>query len=167
MKRAVAFHPDSNDASSARNEFLELNAAYQTLKDPVKRLRCFLEAVTKGQPAQLEESNADQQVLHLLFTEIAPLKNDLDQFTKKRKHATSPVSVALLKQEEQELKNKTSLLKERLSREWRTCETELSELDNEWESRNSHLLSRAKSLLTRMSFLQKWTILLEAFSIEA
>lgn len=74
--------------------------------------------------------------------------------------------MALLKQEEQELKNKTSLLKERLSREWRTCETELSELDNDWESRNLDLLSRAKSLLTRMSFLQKWTTLLEAFSIE-
>ena len=167
MKRAATFHPDSNDDASAKNEFLELNAAYQTLKDPVKRLRCLLEIITKGQTIKLEESDADQQQLHLLFTEIAPLKNNLDQFTKKRAHATSPVSLALLRHEEQELKNKMALLKERLRQEWQTCETNLLELDNEWESRKLELLPFAKSLCTRMSFLQKWTTMLQGVSIEA
>jgi DnaJ-domain-containing protein 1 len=167
MKRAATFHPDSNDDASARSEFLELNAAYQTLKDPVKRLRCFLQIITKGESAQLEKSNADQPQLQLLFAEIAPLKNDLDQFTKKRALATSPVSLALLRHEEQELKNKMSLLNERLRQEWQTCEAELLELDNEWENRSLDSVPFAKRLCTRMSFLQKWTTLLEGISIEA
>lgn len=167
MKRAAAFHPDSNDDASTKHEFLELNAAYQTLKDPVRRLRCLLEIITQGQTAKREEIDADQQQLHLLFTEIAALKNDLDQFTKKRAHATSPVSVALLHHEEQGLKNKMALLKEKLTQEWQTCETKLLELDNEWESRKVELLPHAKSLCTRMSFLQKWTTLLQSASIEA
>ena len=167
MRRAATFHPDSNDDASAKDEFLELNAAYQTLKDPVKRLRCFLQIIAKDETAQLEESNADQPQLHLLFAEIAPLKNDLDQFTKKRALATSPVSLALLRHEEQELKNKMTLLNEKLRQEWQTCEAELLELDNKWDDRSLTLLPFAKSLCTRMIFLQKWTTLLQGVSIEA
>lgn len=167
MTRAATFHPDSNDDASTKDEFLELNAAYQTLKDPVKRLRCLLDTLPKGKSAPLEESKADQQQLHLLFAEIAPIKNELNQFTKKRAQATSLVSLALLRHEEQELKNKIVSLKERLSQDWQTCEAELLELDNDWESRKLDLLPSAKSLLTRMSFLQKWTTLLQSSSIEA
>jgi superfamily II RNA helicase len=165
MKRAATFHPDSNDTASAKNEFLKLNAAYQTLRDPVKRLRCLLETMSESPTTLFAENHADQQQLQLLFTEIAPFKNELDQFTKKREHATSPVSLALLHQEEQELKNKMILLKERLSQEWRTCQDELLALDNEWESQTMDLLPFAKNLLTRMSFVQKWTALLQAITL--
>ena len=165
MTKAASFHPDANDEASARNEFLELNAAYQTLKDPVKRLRCLLDTIAKGETAPLDESNADQQRLHLLFAEIASLKNDLDQFTGKRARANSPVSLALLSHEEQELKSRVVFLKARLSEEWKSCETKLLDLDNNWESRKLELLPSAKSLLALMSFLQRWTTLLQAVSI--
>ena len=127
----------------------------------------LVESIDGAVEQQREESSPVQQELLPLFAEIAPLTNELNQFMKQRAKAGSPLSLALLRHEEQKLTKKTALMKQRLHQEWKSCEDTLLSLDADWETRSSNLLPYVRNLSTRMRFLKKWAHQLQFSALDS
>lgn len=136
-------HPDAGGGSAAG--FAELNAAWQTLRDPVARLRHFLEltapgsaTVSPGPPAELGD----------LFMEIAGLKHEVQQFSAARHKAGSPLARAILEPARLELVRRSSCITERLS----TLIVETEACLRGGEDSPEVLCS----VLAKMTFLRNW-----------
>ncbi len=84
-------HPDAASGSTAA--FTELNAAWQTLRDPAARLRHYLEIT---HPGVLVQSAQPPAALADLFMEIGALQQGVQQFRARQNAATSPLARALL-----------------------------------------------------------------------
>ncbi len=84
-------HPDA--AGGSTGDFTELNAAWQTLRDPAARLRHFLELEHPGVLAQNAQPPGE---LADLFMDIGSLQQALQQFRARQTAATSPLARALL-----------------------------------------------------------------------
>jgi hypothetical protein len=164
-QRAAACHPDSNPESDATARFLELNAAYQTLKDPVARLRCLVELSGNIPQQEQKEITSVPQELIALFAEIAPIKADLGNFINQRSAAKSPLSLALLRHEEQKVKTGIAIIEKKLLHEWESSLSSLHTLDEHWMERSPALINSANELATRMRFLQKWMASLKLDSL--
>lgn len=164
-ERAAACHPDSNPESDATARFLELNAAYQTLKDPVARLRCLVELSGNIPQQEQKEITSVPQELIALFAEIAPIKADLGNFINQRSAAKSPLSLALLRHEEQKVKTGIAIIEKKLLHEWESSLSSLHTLDEHWMERSPALINSANELATRMRFLQKWMASLKLDSL--
>ena len=164
-ERAAACHPDSNPESDATARFLELNAAYQTLKDPVARLRCLVELSGNIPQQEQKEITSVPQELIALFAEIAPIKADLGNFINQRSAAKSPLSLALLRHEEQKVKTRIAIIEKKLLHEWESSQSSLHTLNEHWMERSPALINSANELATRMRFLQKWMASLKLDSL--
>lgn len=84
-------HPDAASGSTA--DFTELNAAWQTLRDPAARLRHFLEL---EHPGVLDQNAQPPAGLADLFMDIGSLQQAVQQFRTRQNAATSPLTHALL-----------------------------------------------------------------------
>ena len=84
-------HPDAPGGSAA--EFSTLNEAWQTLRDPVSRLRHFLQLT---EPESLPTSNQAPAELGDLFMAVAMLKQSCQQLSASREKAASPIARALV-----------------------------------------------------------------------
>jgi len=164
-ERAAACHPDSNPESDATARFLELNAAYQTLRDPVSRLRFLVESRGNIPPEQQKDSNFIPQELITMFAEIAPIKAALGQFLKQRSSAKSPLSLALLKHEEHKIKAAIAIIEQKLLHQWESCQSSLHTLNEHWMDRSPVSLNSANELATKMRFIQKWKASLKTDSL--
>jgi len=87
-------HPDASGGSA--EAFTDLNAAWQTLRDPAKCLRHFLEL---EHPAALATSEQTPVELADLFMEIAAFRQAAQRLAARHSAATSPLSRALLEPE--------------------------------------------------------------------
>ena len=164
-KKAASCHPDSNPELDATARFLELNAAYQTLKDPVSRLRCLVELSGDRPQQERKDSTSVPQELITLFAEIAPIKAALSQFSNQRSTAKSPLSLALLRHEEQQIRTTIAAMEKKLLHEWESCQSSLHSLNEHWRERSPTSLSSVNELATKMRFLQKWTASLKIDSL--
>ncbi len=86
-------HPDAGGAAGA---FTELNAAWQTLRDPAARLRHFLEL---EHPEVLPLAAATPSELGDLFMEVAGARQAAQQFSARLAAVTSPLARSLLEPE--------------------------------------------------------------------
>jgi curved DNA-binding protein CbpA len=93
QRMAATAHPDAGGGPGA---FAELNAAWQALRDPVTRLRHFLEL---EHPAALALGRETPGELGDLFMDIADARQAAQGFTGRRQAAFSPLARALLEPE--------------------------------------------------------------------
>lgn len=166
-QKAAVCHPDSNLETGTSGKFLDLNTAYQTLRDPVSRLRCLLELSGTIPQREQRDSNPVPQELVALFAEIAPIKAALRDFLRQRSTVKSPLALALLKNEEQKLIAATAILEKKLHHHWQSCEESLQALNQQWSECSPTLLLSANTLATKMKFLQKWMASLKIESLES
>ncbi|MCA1660507.1 MAG: hypothetical protein LC642_08250 [Verrucomicrobiaceae bacterium] len=92
---AFAAHPDQPGGQSDASA--DLNAAFVTLRDPVKRLRHFLEL---EDPTILRQPGSVPDDLGELFPRVAAAREALTRFAERRRNAASAVARALLAEEE-------------------------------------------------------------------
>jgi DnaJ-class molecular chaperone len=87
-------HPDAPDGSGSA--FTEINAAWQTLREPAKCLRHFLEL---EHPGSLATAGQPAPELADLFMKIAAFRDAAQRFTSRRASASTPLTRALLEPE--------------------------------------------------------------------
>ncbi|MEK0448902.1 MAG: hypothetical protein RL088_1170 [Verrucomicrobiota bacterium] len=140
---SAARHPDAGGGSA--DGFAELNAAWQTLRDPVSRLRHFLELTA---PGIATESAGPPAELGDLFMEIAGLKREAQQFSAAREKAASPLARAILEPARLALVRRHTSIAEQLS----TLITETEACLRGTENPPEVLCG----VLSKMTFLRNW-----------
>lgn len=121
-------------------------------------------SVNIPQPERKDSTLVPQELI-TLFAEIAPITAALGRFLNQRSAAKSPLSLALLKHEEQKLNTTVAAVQKKLLREWEGCQHSLRALNDHWRGLSPTALSSVHALASKMSFLQKWKASLKIDSL--
>ncbi|MEO6785038.1 MAG: DnaJ domain-containing protein [Chthoniobacteraceae bacterium] len=142
-------HPDAAGGDGAA--FTELNAAWQTLREPAGCLRHFLEIEYPNALASAGTAHAPPELADL-FMDIAALRQAAQKFGAKIAAASSPLTKAMLEPERVALRTRTAAL------------------TSEIETRTAHFTGALKgnaltpeqlaTSLASLVFLGKWSALL-------
>lgn len=170
-------HPDKlGDASEADRQaaaagYAELNAAYQTLRDPKTRLSHLIELATGTPPPTLQAvSNASAD----LFFEVSSLCRQVDGFLAGRAQATSPLLKAGHFARGLEWTDRIQALQQRLATQRSALEQELNGMNPAWAGFNpdptrttplaaavSSSLPRLGAIYQSLGYLARWNAQLE------
>jgi hypothetical protein len=144
LTRSAELHPDrmhqaaDSQKQSAQAQYVELNAAYNKLKDSKERLRHLLELERGHPPQQVQEIPPG---LMNAFLEITQLCREADSFLAERNKVASPLlKVQLFEAGQQWVTRLTQKQKELQAAEEKLT-SELKRLDDVW-----NVSSRAESL---------------------
>lgn len=148
-KLSAERHPDAAGGDGAA--FTELNAAWQTLREPAGCLRHFLELEHPDALAGANPAAAPAELAEL-FMDIASLRQTAQKFSVKFAAASSPLTKAMLEPERVALR------------------TQVAALASDLETRTAQITSalRTRALpppqlaltLSSLVFLGKWSVLL-------
>ena len=141
---SAARHPDSASGSTAA--FTELNAAWQTLREPATRLRHFLEL---EHPGAINPKAQPPTQLAELFMAIGSLQQAVQQFRARQTAATSPLTRALLEPTRIALQNLATQLAAQI-----TTQHETAILATRADAASPAKLA---DTLTTLTFLSKWS----------
>lgn len=146
---ASATHPDLSGGGTDFSS--SLNAAFVTLRDPVKRLRHFLEL--EDLPA-LREARAIPSDLAELFPSVAAAQQALTTYAAHRRAAGSAIARAILAEEESAAK--AAAREARALVETRLAEAleELRAFDAKWPAPRAH--TALAELHIRLAYLTRW-----------
>ena len=124
-------HPD---VAGATGDFSEINRAYQTLADPVARLRHLLDLEsydsTASRPQPVPEDIA------AFFTPVAQASQSVDAFLKKHASAASPLAKALLSTEQYQVQENLEVTIAVLHEAQETLLSHLRSLDTRWQPKS-------------------------------
>jgi curved DNA-binding protein CbpA len=129
-------HPDQSTQPS--NDFVELNQAYRTLRDPKSRLQHLLTLEGYPPSAATAEIPAD---LSNLFMKIAP---------------------AIAKRDKEEI----DALNKKLSDHYEEALGRLHRLDDTWDDSAAVRMNDAENLYRRFAFVTRWKDLIEQRQFE-
>jgi curved DNA-binding protein CbpA len=140
----AAHHPDVS--ASADIDFSALNRAYSTLRDPVARLRHWLELES---PEALARLQPVPSAVAELFPEMSEKHRALEAFLAKQSAAAGPLAQALLAPERLALLGALG--------KWLSHLNELqSHLLRELESVGGDAKSRVAEIYHHLAYLSKW-----------
>ncbi len=139
-------HPDVHRTGSASN-FEQLNTAYQTLRDPVRRLRYLLELEA---PQMLGRSGEVPSALIPFFLEASQTRAMLDQFLARHGQATTALAQALLASEKALLIGQMRGLVERINQLRDETISKIQKLEN-------HTPKDVFDAYSPLAFLSKWS----------
>ena len=140
-------HPD---VAGASGDFAEINRAYQTLADPVARLRHLLE---------LESAIPAQQVpaeIAAFFAPVAETRQAVEAFFKKHTAAASPLAKALLSAGQYETQERVEEMIARLQEKHEALLAQVQQAHAAW----SESLPQLASLWQSLTYTTKWLALL-------
>jgi len=146
-RRSAAEHPD---AGGEAPRFAELNAAYQTLRDPVARLRHLLELEspeTLSRATQVPPSLADE------FMRLATLRQSAEATLRKWRGVTLPLARAALADELTQQRRKIEAALTGLATTQERALARLQELNTDWRNH----LEELAALHAELSYLNKCT----------
>lgn len=164
-----AVHPDrvhsaSNvEKATANQRYVELNAAYNCLRDPRARLRHLLELELGAKPKQVE-SIPDGMMEW--FVEVSRLVREADAFLAEKAEVTSPMLQVQVFERGHELADILRTLQTKLNTQSGTFAAELMTLNAAWETappvgssaRATALpLERLEQIHLKFSFFVRWT----------
>jgi curved DNA-binding protein CbpA len=136
-------HPDA--AGGSAQSFTDLNTAWQTLRDPAKCLRHYLELTHPGLLAGADQTPAD---LADLFMDIAAFRQSAQKLAARLASASTPLTRALLEPERITLRAKSDDLAAAVADRTAKILASLRE-----ESPGPEALT---TLLSSLVFLGKW-----------
>ena len=162
-------HPDrTHNAPEAEKQqtnqrYAELNAAYNTLREPRDRLLHLLELESGAKPSDIQRIPPGTMDL---FVEVGQLCRDVDTFQAERKNVTSPLLKVQMFERGMEWTDKLQALQQRINAKRDELTSELQQMNVIWESgpaigspqRAAALpLERLEQIYRVFSYIARWT----------
>jgi DnaJ-domain-containing protein 1 len=164
-----AVHPDrthnapdtEKQASTAR--YAELNAAYNTLREPRDRLLHLLELELGAKPRDVQRIPPGTMDL---FVEVGQICRDVDAFLAQQKNVTSPLLKVQMFERGMEWTDKLQALQQRINAKRDELAGELQQMNAVWESaptigspeRIAALpLERLEQIYRVFSYIARWS----------
>ena len=142
-------HPDQPGGDAARAA--EINAAYETLQAPEKRLKHLLDL----QQVPWRAVPIDDAMM-ALFSQLGPALQSVATFLKRRESATSALAKALLAPEEMRLREQLEALGTTLDTERTTLLETLPALDARLTAGDTAAPADLQILQARLAYFGKW-----------
>ena len=143
-------HPDQAGGDAQLSA--DLNAALQTLKSPVTRLKHLIE-VHSDTPWRAVPLDA---TLMGIFEHLGPLLQASATLLKKKQTATSALARALLADEEMRLRESLEDLGLRISELWQQIEAQLGISDTRIAAADTSVWADLQGIQARLAYLSKW-----------
>ena len=162
-------HPDrTHNAPEAEKQgtnqrYAELNAAYNTLREPRDRLLHLLELEAGAKPSDIQRIPPGTMDL---FVEVGQLCRDVDAFQAERKNVTSPLLKVQMFERGMEWTDKLQALQQRINAKRDELTVELQQMNAIWDSappigspqRAAALpLERLEQIYRVFSYIARWT----------
>jgi curved DNA-binding protein CbpA len=162
-------HPDrTHNAPEAEKQqtnqrYAELNAAYNTLREPRDRLLHLLELESGAKPSDIQRIPPGTMDL---FVEVGQLCRDVDAFQAQRKNVTSPLLKVQMFERGMEWTDKLQGLQQRINAKRDELTAELQQMNAIWDSappvgspqRAAALpLERLEQIYRVFSYIARWT----------
>ncbi len=166
---STAVHPDRVHSASeaekaaANTRYAELNAAYNTLREPRDRLLHLLELEAGGKPRDVQRIPPGTMDL---FVEVGQSCRDADEFLKRKSAAESPMLKLCLMQEGLDWLDRLQALQGRVNAKRDEFIIELRQLNAAWEAApaigsperlGALPLDRLEQIYRAMSYVARWT----------
>ena len=165
----TATHPDrvhgasESEKLAANGRHAELNAAFNTLREPRDRLLHLYDLEAGEKPKDIQRIPPGTMDL---FIEVGQTCRELDEFLQRKANATSPMLRLSLMQEGLDHLDRLQALQGRVNGRREELESELKALNAVWESappagapgrREALPLERLEQLYRSMSYVARWT----------
>lgn len=153
-------HPDvaENNSGVESMDFAQLNAAYQTLRDPVARLRHLLELEFPQALAEQKQRAAIPPDIADLFSRICQLQQALQNFRTRETQASNPVGRALLAPEKLALREQLEITLCAVKEKHHRCLDEIRIIDATWPPPSlDDIATKISALHSQLAYLAKWT----------
>ena len=165
----TATHPDrvhgasESEKLAANGRHAELNAAFNTLREPRDRLLHLYDLEAGEKPRDIQRIPPGTMDL---FVEVGQTCRELDEFLQRKANATSPMLRLSLMQEGLDHLDRLQALQGRVNGRREELESELKALNAVWESappagapgrREALPLERLEQLYRSMSYVARWT----------
>jgi len=160
-RKTLEQHPDATAAGS-EDRFAELNAAYQALQDPKRRLDHLLSlenrapAANQTVPPELQE----------LFLDLAAFKQRADLLLGKIQTASNALSRSLFKPEMIALQNDLAVWRQKLRGLVDSATEQLREINPHWLSDRVTQMAALTSLYLRFAYLSRWSEQLDEIAFQ-
>lgn len=142
-------HPDQPGGDATRAA--EINAAYETLQTPEKRLKHLLDLhQVPWRTVPIDDA------MMALFGQLGPALQNVAAFLKRRQSATSALAKALLAPEEMRLREQLEALGTMLDEERTTLLEALPAFDTRLSGGDASALHDLQILQARLAYLGKW-----------
>lgn len=143
-------HPDQAGGDTALSA--DLNAALETLKSPVTRLKHLIEqySSTAWRAVPLDASMMN------LFEKLGPLLQTSAGFLKKKQAATTSLAKALLANEEMRLREALEELGLLIDEAWKAIDGQLSNYDERIVADDTGVWVELQVVQARLAYLSKW-----------
>ena len=163
LELSATVHPDrvhhlgETERAAAQERYTELNAAYNHLREPKERLHHLLELELGSLPKDVQRIPSDLMDLSL---EVGKACREADTFLAEKAKVTSPLLQVTFFERGQEFADKLQALRERVNSLNEGLNTELKQIDAEWQtaaSPHDALLNRLETLYRLFSYFARWT----------
>ena len=149
LEASRSAHPDQPGGDTVRAA--EINAAYDTLQTPEKRLKHLLDLhQVPWRTVPIDD------VMMALFGQLGPALQSVTTFLKRRQSATSALAKALLAPEEMRLREELEALGLTLDSERNALLETLPAFDSRFNAGDTTALSDLQILQARLAYLGKW-----------
>ena len=164
-----AAHPDrihsapEAEKQAATKRYAELNAAYNTLREPRDRLLHLIELESGGKPSDIQRIPPGTMDL---FVEVGQLCRDVDAFQAERGQVTSPLLKVKMFERGMDWTDQLQALQGRINARRDELTTELQQMNAVWESappigtpsRAAALpLERLEQIYRVFSYIARWS----------
>ena len=171
-------HPDrvhsatEAEKQSANARYAELNAAYNTLREPRDRLLHLLELETGAKPADIQRIPPGTMDL---FVEVGQLCRDIDAFAAERALVSSPLVKVQMFQRGMEWTDKLQSLQQRIIAKRDELAVELWKMNEVWdaapaigspERRAALPLERLEQIYRVFSYIARWSEQLQERNVQ-
>ena len=166
LQLSAEAHPDrvhSGEAAekqAGHDRYVELNAAYQGLRDPKERLRHLLQLEQGSRPREIDQILPEMMDL---FLQVGGLCREADSFLAERERVTSPLLKVALFEPGQQWIEKLGALQRVIGTREGVLLNELKQLDADWprsasnEPVSTTVLKRLEELYRSFSYFSRWT----------
>ncbi len=150
LKATRSAHPDQTGGDATLSA--DLNAALETLKSPVTRLKHLIQqhSDTPWRAVPLDAA------LMSLFEKVGPLLQAAQSFLKKKQTATTALSKALLAGEEMRLREALEELGLQIEDAWQQMEAQLGTYDVRIATGDDSVWHELQAVQARLAYLSKW-----------
>ncbi len=150
FEKSKTSHPDFTAGDSS--EATQLNAAFETLRAPERRLKHLLELRTENAWRAIPMDSA----LMSLFEKLGPQLQKAGQFQKRRAGATTALAKALLAPEEMTLRESLEALGVQLEEQREQLEDTLPAIDQRINANDTTVWLQVQAIQAKLSYLARW-----------